>query len=68
MRRVNILLASLVLSVGLFAGCGERKPAEKTVFDAQVQSLKKAREVEDVLQKSAQQREQQLENSQQGEK
>ena len=31
--------------VGLLTACGDSKPPQKTVFDPQVQALKKAREV-----------------------
>lgn len=42
-----------VLACALLAACGEPKPPEKTVFDPQVQALKKAREAEQKIQQGA---------------
>ncbi len=52
----------------LLAGCGESKPPEKTVFDTQVQAIKKARDVEQKLKDSAQQRQDEMEKTENGEK
>lgn len=42
----------ILLVLGL-AACGDSKPPEKTVFDAQVQAIKKARAVEGTLREAA---------------
>lgn len=41
MRQLMIMAVAAV-----FAGCGDGKPREKTVFDPQLDALKKARQVE----------------------
>lgn len=42
----------VLLALGLLVACND-KPPEKTVFDAQLQSLKKARQVEDKVRQDA---------------
>ena len=54
MRR-SILAAAAMVFV-MVAGCNERKPPEKTVFDPQLEALKKARQVEQKVLDAAQQR------------
>jgi outer membrane PBP1 activator LpoA protein len=49
MRRITILALA---TIGIVA-CAPDKPPEKTVFDPQVETLKKARELEAQVQKSA---------------
>lgn len=38
-------LMAIGLAILFVAACGDSKPPEKTVFDPQVEALKKAREV-----------------------
>jgi hypothetical protein len=46
----------------LLAGCGQNQPPEKTVFDPQVQALKKARETQTTLEAGADRTRQAVEN------
>lgn len=57
---MRFVIAAGVL-VGLLTACGDSKPPEKTVFDAPVQALKKAREVDKKVQDAAQQQREQIE-------
>ncbi len=59
MRTTLMLFAALVL----LAACGESKPPERTVFDPQLQALKKAREAEGKLQEGAQKEREEIERS-----
>jgi hypothetical protein len=59
MRKLFMALAIL----GLAAACGENKLPEKTVFDAQVQTIKKAREVEGKVQEAAEKQREAMERS-----
>jgi hypothetical protein len=61
MRNLFLLLVLLGL-----AACGESKPPERTVFDAQVQTLKKARDVEATMQKGADKQRDAIEQSENG--
>jgi hypothetical protein len=58
-------LAMLVLVTAALAACGESKPPERTVFDPQVQALKKARGVEGQMQEDAERRREQVERAEQ---
>lgn len=58
----------MVLCLVLLGACGESKPPQKTVFDPQVQALKKARAVEQNIQDAAQQQREQIERATQTEK
>ena len=55
----------LAVFLGLTA-CSDSKPPEKTVFDAQMQALKKAREVESTLQQNAEKQREGIERSESG--
>lgn len=55
----------LMLVLGLTVGCGDGKPPEKTVFDPQVEALKKVRGVEDKLKQGAEQERRQIEKEEQ---
>lgn len=50
--RAMVLLLMVAVPVAM-AGCGERKPPQKTFADPQVQALKKAREVESKVEENA---------------
>lgn len=54
--------------IGLLTACGDSRPPEKTVFDAQVQALKKAREVDRKVQDAAQQQRERIERETSSEK
>jgi len=54
--------------VGLLAACGDSKPPQKTVFEPQVQALKKAREVGAKVDAAAQQQREQIERETASEK
>jgi hypothetical protein len=59
------LVLLLVLFLGV-AACSESKPPEKTVFDTQVQALKKARAVESKVQEGADKQREAIEQSESG--
>ncbi|GEM_PF-2481603 len=59
-------LVTISMVIALLGGCGDRKPPEKTVFDVQVQALKKARQVEDKLRQGAEQQRQEIDKSEAG--
>lgn len=50
MRATFLLAAAFIVAM---AGCGDRKPPQKTFADPQLQALKKAREVEDRIAEGA---------------
>jgi hypothetical protein len=65
--------AIIIFFLALLAGCGDSKPPEKTVpaktvFDAQLEALKKARAVEQQLQDAAQRQRENVERQQSSEK
>ncbi len=65
MRWVIVVLAG----AGLLGGCDDSRPPQKTVFDPYVQSLKKAKGVEQKYQEAEQRRREELERQeQQGDK
>jgi len=64
---MRILLIAGVSAL-LIAGCGDRKPPEKTVFDPLLQTKQKARDVEKKLEESAQKQREQVERNELGEK
>ena len=68
MNRWVRTLSMLGMSLLLLVACGESKPPEKTVLDPQLQAIKKAREVEQKLEDSAQRQREQIERQERGEK
>ena len=58
----------VAVCIGLLAGCGDSKPPQKTVFDPQLQALKKAREVGKNVDAAAQQQREQIERETSSEK
>jgi hypothetical protein len=63
---MRLLIVGILASLAL--ACGDDKPPQKTVFDPQVQALKKARAVGQQLEEAAQQQREQIEHQQQSEK
>jgi hypothetical protein len=59
MRAIYLVFVAIAVPL---AACGEKK-VEKTVFDPQVQALKKAREVEATLQAGAEKTREAVESS-----
>jgi hypothetical protein len=62
----RLIMATLALA--LLGGCGESKPPVKTVFDPQVEALKKAREVEQRVLDAAQKGRDNVERQEAGQK
>jgi hypothetical protein len=52
---------TLGMCLALLGACGERQPPEKSVFDTQVQALKKARAVDQKQQEALQKQREQIE-------
>jgi hypothetical protein len=57
-----------MFALALLTGCGDRKPPEKTVFDPQIQAIKKARQVEQKVLDAAQQQRDNVERQEAGQK
>jgi hypothetical protein len=58
---MRLLIVGMLAALAL--ACGNDKPPQKTVFDPQVQALKKARAVGEQLDQAAQQQREQIEQS-----
>ena len=57
-------LLLLALSLGLLAGCSEeRKESDVTVFDTQLDAVRKARETQETMQKGAERTRQAIEEA-----
>lgn len=54
---------AVLMMLGMLVACGERKPPEKTVFDPQVEALKKARDLEGKLKAGAEKTREAVESS-----
>jgi len=62
------IVAVTIVAVMALAGCSERKPSEKTVFDPQLEAVKKARQVEQKVLDAAQQRSEETQRQESGAK
>ena len=60
-RSDTMRLCAVGLVVLLASACGDDKPPQRTVFDPQVQALKKARAVGEQVDQAAQQQREQIE-------
>jgi uncharacterized lipoprotein YmbA len=53
MSCVTRVILIMIAAAAVLAGCGDRKPPQKTFVDPQLQALKNAREVENRLAEGA---------------